>query len=42
MQGETNQDYLRTTYSGTKATAGSVFVTVRTWRISTQLFTDTI
>lgn len=26
MQGETNQDYLRTTYSGTKATAGSVFV----------------
>lgn len=26
MQGETNQDYLRTTYSGTKATAGSIFV----------------
>lgn len=26
MQGETNQDYLRTTYSGTGATAGSIFV----------------
>lgn len=26
MQGEANQDYLRTTYSGAKATAGSIFV----------------